>query len=174
MSKVINYFLKQERIKRDIQYHKKAINISIFGSFEKSKIDILIQLRDFLIENGYRARISRDLERQFRRRKDESDDAYNVRMSDKLIEISHIYIFIFFYEQNGEHNLNQSAVIESYKVGDQEILFLFENGSRQQQKSIFQGDIDRTLNWESFNWKNIGDIRRRSIMYCLEKAKKFY
>ena len=49
-------------------------------------------------KEGFDARLSYDLQEQNPQQPDEEDSAYNVRMSERLINESQVYIVYFFKE----------------------------------------------------------------------------
>ena len=84
-------------------------NVGIFGSFEEKRKSKLIKIKNFLLKYQFAAKISSDFECGNPKKSTEDIDAYNGRMSDLLLRRSNIHIFIFFYELDGEHNLNSST-----------------------------------------------------------------
>jgi hypothetical protein len=112
-----------------IANHKKkvAIPIGIFGAFKR--YELLESFRDFLISDGYYARLSVNLEKLYPRRKNEDPDVYNFRISRKLIEESEINIFIIFLEHGEETNINQSVTQEAQYLYDLQQVRMQEKSS---------------------------------------------
>lgn len=125
--------------------NRRSVPVGIFGSFYRH--GLLGSLRDHLIDHGYHAELSTDLENRIPRRKGEDEDVYNLRISMGLIDASAICIFVVFREHEGESNVNQSVSQETQYLYDRQAmgkrpalsraLVLVEDGSKP--ASLFRG-----------------------------------
>jgi hypothetical protein len=89
---------------------KKRVNIGIIGSFRRPHLEML---KEHLCDKeGFSARVSYDLQEQNPQQPDEDHSAYNVRMSECLIDESQVHIVYFFKEKENEHGINDSATYE--------------------------------------------------------------
>lgn len=121
---------------------KKKYPVGIFGSFDKRNKIFLNSLKKFLADQGYEPRISEDLEKQFPQQKGEEKYQYSRRLSELLIANSAIHILFFFFEIEGEHNINQSASMEIEILKQQDlrnVVISHERRAFEQCKSVFKG-----------------------------------
>lgn len=134
---------------------KRSIPIGIFGSFNPRNKPLLEAIRDRLRAAGYDACISRDLEKEHPKGEEEDVNAYNLRISHLLLDRSHIHIFVFFYEKDTEHNINQSASMEYDRLcergGLHDGLILGEEGMLEQAGGILLGRLSQ--NRQKFRWE---------------------
>ena len=89
----------QERpdVNAELNALKKDCKIGIFGSYEQTNLTKLVLLQFFLKSEGYEnTLIASDLQERCPRKKGERKSKYNNRVSNHLIRISNIHIFIFF------------------------------------------------------------------------------
>jgi hypothetical protein len=89
---------------------KTRINIGILGSFRRPHVEML--KKHLCDEEGFTARLSYDLQEANPQLPGEGRPEYNVRMSERLIDGSHIHIVYFFEEEENEHGINDSATYE--------------------------------------------------------------
>jgi hypothetical protein len=125
-----------------------AVPIGIYGSFEPKNIKYLSSMRDFLRANGYLAFISTDI-REFCPKPDNvSVDMYNLKISEFMTVINQIHMVFIFQEDEGEHNINQSASIELDILTSSEechVAIFHEEGSMVQSRSLFRGLLDQNI-----------------------------
>ncbi|MEA2034705.1 MAG: hypothetical protein U9N40_04330 [Euryarchaeota archaeon] len=96
----------------DIEIAKKSVKIGIFGSFQR--IELLKKCREHLISKGYiHTKLSLDLEEKFPKKMHETDDEYNLRISEQLIETSDIHIIYLCEPKDSDKvPVNESAIQE--------------------------------------------------------------
>jgi len=127
---------------RSLERSKYAIGI--FGSFNRENKIYLISLKEFLNSHGYKARISEDYEMSYPLKKNETKYQYSRRMSEMLIEHSDVYIIFLFYENEKDHNINQSACMEIEILNQRNkpcVLVFHEEHCYEQCKSVIKGLI---------------------------------
>lgn len=144
-------------------------NIGIFGSFEEKRKIRLNKIKNFLLKHQFDAKISSDFECSNPKKQTEDIDTYNGRMSDLLLNRSEIHIFIFFYELDGEHNLNSSTYREIVSLGKKPVLAIFEEGALNQQKTLFHRDL-KNLKWTPFTSSNFKKINDVCLQYCINRV----
>ena len=125
---------------------KKKINIGILGSFRRPHLEML--KRHLCDDEGLGARLSYDLQEQNPQRPDEGHPEYNVRMSEHLIDKSHIHIVYYFKEGENEHGINDSA---TYELG-------YLRAARKHTPSI--GRYVVVLCEDGYDARNIGAMRK--------------
>jgi len=158
---------------------KRTVNIGIYGSFRDDNILILEDFRDFLTSEGYRARMSLDLEYPEADLPEVSQHQKNCIASTKLRESSHIHIIFFFIEGPREHNVNLSAAMELQALAEHEIrdvLLLFEKGLKKEDiTSYFAGTVETQegrWEWDEFaRDKDLHLIRGRQ--FCLNRMRHY-
>lgn len=93
---------------------KKNTLIGIFGSFYKTRKPDLLTVKNFLLQNGYNARISEDLDTLTENARKKIDCAiYDRELSERLITESDIHIFVLVRQRKSEpENLIQSVSME--------------------------------------------------------------
>ena len=92
---------------------KKTTKIGIFGSFYETRKSDLTSLKQFLISNGYNARISEDLDTRKEKDRKKKDPVYDRKLSEGLINDSDIHIFVLVRETKDDpSNLIQSVSME--------------------------------------------------------------
>ena len=97
----------------DLELLRKKITIGIFGSFDEEYKPVLYGAKRVLTESGFvRVLLSSDLERDNPRGEEETDNDYNLRMSDLLIKTSRIHIFFFFRQNSAPVHINESTLME--------------------------------------------------------------
>jgi len=79
---------------------KIRINIGILGSFRRPHLEML--KRHLCEDEGLNAKLSCDLQEQNPQLPGEGALEYNVRMSERLIDGSHIHIVYFFRENEND------------------------------------------------------------------------
>lgn len=89
---------------------KGALPIGLFGSFRRPFLELL--KRHFIEKEGFKARISYDLRTKYPKPPEQYQSAYDVFLSERLLEESRIHIVIFFKEEGGEDGINDSATME--------------------------------------------------------------
>lgn len=78
-----------------LEEYRKTVRIGIFGSFYNSRKDDLIQLRDYLRDQGYpNAKISEDLDERSEEERKIEDSIKNRELSKQLLNESDIHIFV--------------------------------------------------------------------------------
>ena len=108
--KSVEYFSRRSK---QLVNLKKETKIGIYGSFYGERKAALIALKNFLLENGYNARISEDLDKRPLKERKKNDPSSSRKLSEKLIRESDIHIFILHREQKSEPpNLIQSVSME--------------------------------------------------------------
>ena len=101
------------RRSQQLENCKKQTRIGIFGSFHGPRKAALVALKKYLLENGYNARISEDLDKRPEKDRKKIDPTYDRRLSEKLLQESDIHIFVLPREQVDEpSNLIQSVSME--------------------------------------------------------------
>ncbi len=125
---------------------KKKVNIGILGSFRRPHLEML--KRHLCDDEGLGARLSYDLQEQNPQRPDEGHPEYNVRMSEHLIDKSHIHIVYYFKEGENEHGINDSA---TYELG-------YLRAARKHTPSI--GRYVVVLCEDGYDARNIGAMRK--------------
>jgi len=108
--------------------NKRSVPVGIFGSFHR--YGLLESLRDHLVNHGYPARLSSDLEKRHPRHQGEDEDVYNFRISRELIAVSGICIFVVFLQRADEENINQSVSQEVQYLYDRQVLGRSRDTSR--------------------------------------------
>lgn len=92
---------------------RETITIGIFGSFATEYLQVLQEAQECLIDQGFRnVKLSSDLEQDNLQHEDESEDDYNLRLSDLLVDTSEIHIFFFFRQNDDPVNINESSLME--------------------------------------------------------------
>jgi len=152
-------------------YHQT--HVGIFGSFEVKRKIALNQLKDFLAMHHFDAKISSDFECEESQEPTEDLDTYNGRMSDLLLRWSGIHIFIFFNERDGEHNLNSSTYREIISLGKKPVLAVFEEGSLEQQKTLFRRDL-KECNWTHYTSSDFKKIHDFCLQYCINRVMEMH
>ena len=147
-------------------------DVGIFGSFEEKRKIRLNKIKNFLLKHQFDAKISSDFECSNPKKPTEDIDIYNGRMSDLLLRRSKIHIFIFFFELDGEHNLNSSTHREIVSLGKKPVLVIFEEGALEQQKSLFRRDL-KNFNWTHATLSNINKINDVCLQYCINRVQYF-
>jgi len=149
---------------------KHQFRVGIFGSFAEKNYPILEQTRIELNNMRYNSRLSIDLEDSLNPGEDR--DAFNTRVSRRLLAESEIHIFFIFFETDGEHNINQSASMElenlcTNSIGTN-VLVLFEKGATEQQRAGMLGLLAtyREIDWGVFNRNRISQMQNRVIQFC--------
>ena len=143
--------------------------VSIYGAFTGGRYKKLEDLRNCLRDEGYNAILSTDLEELYPRREDETEDEYNLRISEKLMEVGDVHIFVFFKSKidlllklkedpnidverlleyvKKEINLNMSPAIELKTIYDMYlddcIVIFYEESSIEELKTLLKGLMDR-------------------------------
>jgi len=106
----VEYFFRRSK---QLVNLKKETKIGIFGSFFGGRKAALIALKNFLLEDGYNARISEDLDRRPLNERKKNDPVCDRKLSEKLIRESDIHIFVLPCEHEDEpSNLIQSVSME--------------------------------------------------------------
>jgi len=125
---------------------KKEYKIGIFGSYEQTNLTKLSLLQNFLNREGYEnTRIALDLMERYPRKKGEHKSTYIHRLSNNLIRISDIHIFVFFNEADGQHEINTSTFGEMQKgkaCKKKNIILYFDKRVRKQIASYYKTYFD--------------------------------
>lgn len=137
---------------------KKDCKIGIFGSYEQTNLTKLVLLQNFLRHQGYEnTLIASDLQERFSRKNREIKSRYNNRLSNNLIRISNIHIFVFFYEMDRQHGINMSALGEMQEAknrGKKNIILYFDKRARKQIASYYETYFDDPPEgWEIKDYK---------------------
>jgi hypothetical protein len=99
--------------KKQFDLLKKETPVGIFGSFYGSRKQDLLDLREFLSDAGYQARISDDLDKRTGTDRELQAPVLDRNLSDELIASSTIHIFVLARERADEPgNLIQSVSME--------------------------------------------------------------
>lgn len=109
-SVIMSYLSGLNELLKSPEDVKTRINIGILGSFRRPHLELL--KRHLCNDEGLNATLSYDLQEQNPQLPDEGRPEYNVRMSERLIDGSHIHIVYFFKEDGNEHGINDSATYE--------------------------------------------------------------
>lgn len=137
---------ERPELNAELEILKKKCKIGIFGSYMQENLSKLVLLQFFLKHQGYEITlIASDLQERFPRMSRERRSTYNHRLSNNLIEISNIHIFVFFYEPDGQHGINMSALGEMQEAnssGKKNIILYFDKRARQQIASYFETYFD--------------------------------
>lgn len=97
----------------------------------------------------------------------EEEDIYNLRMSDLLADWGEIHIFVFFFEYEGESNINQSASMEFEKLANSRcVVIYFEDGSYRQMKTRIKGHVKKS-GFDHDIFKEIEEIFDDALAFCL-------
>jgi hypothetical protein len=144
-------------------------NVGIFGSFEEKRKTKLNKIKNFLLKHQFDAKISSDFECSNPKKPTEDIDTYNGRMSDLLLRWSDIHIFIFFFELDGEHNLNSSTYREVTSLGKKPVLVIFEEGALDQQRTLFRRDL-KNFRWTHHTSSNLKKINDVCLQYCINRV----
>jgi hypothetical protein len=155
---------ERPEINAELDALKKDCIIGIFGSYEQANLTKLVLLQIFLKRQGYEnALIASDLQERFSRKKGEIKSKYNHRLSNNLIRISNIHIFVFFYETNRQHGINMSALGEMQEAknrGKKNIILYFDRRARKQIASYYETFFDDPPEgWEIKGYKE--DIKTK-------------
>ncbi len=111
LSEESNLYYSERRRKFD--QLKRNTPIGIFGSFYESRKADLLVLQKSLHEDGYYPQISEDLEIKKGSDRKKRDTILDRKLSERLIEVSDIYIFVLVRGKEDEpDNLIQSVSME--------------------------------------------------------------
>ena len=88
--------------KKQFDRLKKETPVGIFGSFYGSRKRDLLSLKGFLSHAGYNARISEDLDTRMGAGRELQDFVLDRKLSDELIALSTIHLFILARERDDE------------------------------------------------------------------------
>jgi len=154
---------------------KKRITIGIIGSFRRPHLEML--KKHLCEKEGFDARLSYDLQEQNPQQPDEEDSAYNVRMSERLINESQVYIVYFFKEEEKEHGINDSATYElgylrakrtSPPYTGRHALILCENGYDARNIGAMRAGIrSKTRDeWDWYDFEDPDDSISLATQFC--------
>jgi len=150
---LMSLYPEYDDIARDIIHDKANLRIGIFGSFEETRKPFLNSLKGHLRSNGYKKTyIASDCPYQ---QYDTKDRKYEIALenSEGLLCTSQVRVFIIFYENDGEHGINESALIEIaflYKSNCEDgVIIIFEDKAKEQIHANLKGILSkgRKLNW---------------------------
>jgi len=170
-----------------LERYKKEVLIGIFGSFHGSRKKDLILLREFLISEGYNARISEDLDDRYDEGKKIDDPQKNRELSVRLIDESDAHIFIFNErDENEPENLIQSVSMELERLhtlcenghlSANYVAIYLQNQSLDSTGGVFKGLIMQKKNdWIIGKFKEIHELFKpvRQVCYdCLRDKFRF-
>lgn len=125
---------------------KNDCKIGLFGSYENKNLTILSLLQYFLKHQGYEnTLLASDLYERYPRRKGEHRSSYDVRISNTLIRISNVHIFVIFYESDGQHGINCSAfgeMQEAKKQRKKNIILYFDRREKKRISTYYKPYFD--------------------------------
>ena len=154
----MNIFPGSDEILRIIATKKEDSPIGIYGSFSKGNREYLVSLKTTLTYEGYNARLSENMEKDYPQDPGEKRHAYSLRMSDTLTRESEIHIVFLFHEPEGQHAINTSACMELKTLYDSlcpRVLVIYESDSLRQCRSMLMGieEVTKTkLGYSFWNW----------------------
>jgi len=94
-----------------LKIRKARTIVGIFGSY--TKFDELTRIKNHLNHNvGFLSYLADDLKQIYPKREIQTVNSYNRVLSEKLVGMSNIHLFIFFDNLPGESEINQSVVSE--------------------------------------------------------------
>jgi hypothetical protein len=164
---------------------KRETKIGIFGSFYGGRKAALIALKNFLLENGYNARISEDLEKRPSKEWKKKDPVCDRKLSEKLIRESDIHIFVLPCEHEGEpHNLIQSVSMEIEHLhtlsecgqkSEKYVAVYSETGLIGTMGGVFEGLlISKKGNWTIEEFDDIQEIFKPARQFCMNCIQDMY
>jgi hypothetical protein len=157
--------------------------IGIYGSFLESNEQELISLRNYLVKNGYHAVISKDIHNDII--ESESEPYKRARTaSKKLIDISHIHIFVLKGKVGDSTHVMQSASMELERLNTLieyglknpcPVIIYCEKGFIEISGSLCQGLLlERQDDWEIEEFEKIEDIFVHARQYCFRKIREMF
>lgn len=166
------------------RHFKENTNIAIYGSFQQSRKEDLLALRDYLRANGYlNTRISGD----YCDRLDpgtEDGPIKDIQLSDLLMDESSIHIFVFVKENSDEHYLIQSISMEFQRLStliqqgvkeDQPVAIYVEEGLEKIAGGVFKGRIAQNEHdWDIEFFKTIEQIYKPARRFCERSLADLY
>ncbi|KUG19444.1 hypothetical protein ASZ90_010831 [hydrocarbon metagenome] len=165
-------------------YLKNTINIAIYGSFQQSRKEDLLALKDYLQKYGYlNTKISEDVSDRL----DPTADGGPIRditLSELLMDESSIHIFVFVKEKEDEHYLIQSISMEFQRLSDliefgvkrdQYVAVYVEKGLEKIAGGVFKGQVMRNKHeWDIDFFRNIKEIFTPARRFCERSLADLY
>jgi hypothetical protein len=167
----------------EFKRYKANTIIGIYGSFFEDNENELCKLRDYLVKNGYNAIISKDIHDDTI---DSEDEPFKRARSasKKLIDTSHIHIFVMKGRIGDPTHLIQSASMElerlntliEYGLKDScPVIIYCEKGFIDISGSVCHGLIfERIGDWEVEEFEKIDDILVHARQYCYRKIREMF
>jgi hypothetical protein len=157
---------------------KATTKIGIFGSFFESRKNDLLALKNYLLENGYDARISEDLDIRDSASREGLDPLNDLNLSESLIMDSDIHIFVLPARRGKEpEHLIQSVSMEiehlyisdSYgKKSAKYVIVCVEKGLRVTMGGVCRGLLlKKEQDWIVFEFDEIAEIFQSIRQACL-------
>ena len=179
--------LKPDEIADRVQLYrhfKENTNVAIYGSFQQSRKEDLLALRDYLRANDYlNTKISED----YCDRLDpgmEDGPIRDIKLSDLLMDESSIHIFVFVKENQNEHYLIQSVSMEFQRLStliqhgikeDQPAAVYIEKGLEKIAGGVFKGRVAQNEHeWDIEFFKNIEQIYKPARRFCERSVADLY
>jgi hypothetical protein len=157
------------------QLNKQDFPIGIFGSFKYGRLSHLQSLRDYLNSNDYFARLSENIDPHFNDKNFKKPIGYDLEISEKLIDISKIHIFVFYHEKRNQHHTGESPAIElsylkskiiDHLIQNPKIIIFIQNGIEKEVGSLLRDLILDKRYWREFPFTNLEDIFEQTITLC--------
>jgi hypothetical protein len=106
--------ISPERVRRQLEFEKFILSkqIGIFGYFSQSRIEELIKVKKFLVTKNFNAKMSNDLEKEYKKNPKETNQEYAIRLSEILFKTSEICIFVLISPKKPSDLLLDSPSME--------------------------------------------------------------
>lgn len=183
LSEESGHFYSERR--KQFDRYKRNTPIGIFGSFYESRKPGLISLKEFLVNAGYTARISEDLDTgKGKDRKIKDPEADRV-LSERLIAESDIHLFVLVHEKENEPgNLIQSVSMEIERLhtldncGQKSAKYVAvyaETGLIGTMGSVCKGLLlSKKADWDVQEFTDIQEIFKPARQFCMNCIRDIY
>lgn len=178
----VDYFAQRAK---QLENCKNQTKIGIFGSFYGDRKAALLALKKYLNENGYNAHISEDLDKRPEKERKKRDNAYDRKMSEKLIRESDIHIFVLPCEKEDEPSgLIQSVSMEIERLhtlsecgqkSEKYVAVYTETGLMGTMGGVCEGLLaSKKGDWPIEEFDDIQEIFKPARQFCLNCIQDMY
>jgi hypothetical protein len=183
LSEESNHYYSERR--KQFDRLKRNTSIGIFGSFYESRKPGLISLKEFLLNAGYKPRISEDLDIRKGKDRKKKDPVVDRELSERLIVESDIHLFVLVREREGEpDNLIQSVSMEIERLhtlddcgqkSAQYVAVYTETGLIRTMGSVCEGLLlSKNGDWQVQEFTDIQDIFKPARQFCMNCIQDIY
>jgi hypothetical protein len=151
----MSLFPEYDANKREIFHKKTILKIGLFGSFHAPRKRYIDSLKSYLIDKSYLHTFDASDFPEVEYKSKDDKYAKALENSEQLLKNSDVRIFFIFLENDGEHGINESVIIEIgflFKMAHESgVILIIEDGAEKQMHANMKGILvkGRSKFWTS-------------------------